>query len=44
MTFGCHDDQQLGSFSPNTPVFLHLDVITNGIVYEPLAKSDEYLN
>ena len=34
--FACHDDQQLSSFSTkNTPM-----VITNGIVYEPLARSD----
>ena len=30
----------LGSFSTNTPIALHLDTIRNGIVYEPLARSD----
>ena len=35
--FACHDDQRLGSFSTkNTPM-----VITNGIVYESLARSDD---
>ena len=34
--FACHDDQQLCS-----PVVL--DMITNGIVYEALARSDGYL-
>ena len=34
---------KIGSFSTkNTP--LVLDTIRNGIVYEPLARSDEYLN
>ena len=37
--FACHDDQRLGS---NTPMVL--DKITSGIVYEPLAKSDDCLN
>ena len=37
-SFACHDDQRLGSFSTkHTPIVL--DTITNGIVYEPLAKS-----
>ena len=37
-SFACHDDQQLGFFSTeNTPVVL--DTITNGIVYEPVARS-----
>ena len=41
--FACHDDQQLGSFSTkNTPMVLN--TITKGIVYEPLARSDNYLN
>ena len=41
--FTCHDDQRLGSFSTkNTPIVL--DMITNDIVYEPLASSDDYLN
>ena len=37
------DDRRLGSFSTkNTPVVL--DTIRNGTVYEPLARSDDYLN
>ena len=42
--FACHDDRQLNSFSTNTRNVLDLDMITNGIVYEPLARSDEHLN
>ena len=43
MLFACHDDQRLGSFSTkNTP--MALDMITTGIVYEPLATSDDCLN
>ena len=39
----CHDDWRLCSFSiKNTPMVL--DTITNGTVYEPLARSDNYLN
>ena len=39
----CHDDRRLGSFSTkNTPMVL--DMIKNGIVYESLARSDDYLN
>ena len=39
----CDDDRQLGAFSiKNTPMVL--ETITNGIVYEPLARSDDYLN
>ena len=39
----CHDDRRLSSFSTkNTPMVL--DTITNGIVYELLARSDDYLN
>ena len=41
--FACHDDQRLSSFSTkNTPIVL--DMITNGTVYELLARSDNYLN
>ena len=37
--FVCHNDWQLGSFSTkNTPMVL--DSIRNGMVYEPLARSD----
>ena len=42
-SFSCHDDQRLGSFlTKNTP--MGLDTITNSIVYEPLARSDDCLN
>ena len=42
-SFACHDDQQLGSFSTkNSPMLL--DTIINGLAYEPLARSDNYLN
>ena len=41
--FACHNDRRIGSFSTkNTPILL--DTITNGLVYEPLARSDNYLN
>ena len=41
--FACHNDRRLSSFSTkNTPMVL--DMITNGIVYELLAGSDDYLN
>ena len=41
-SFACHDDRQLGSFlTKSTPMVL--DTITNGIEYELLAKSDDYL-
>ena len=41
--FACHDDRRLDSFSiKNTPMVL--ETITNGTVYEPLARSDGYLN
>ena len=45
--FACHDDWRLGSFpTKNTPMVL--DTIRNGIVhvhvYEPLVRSDKYLN
>ena len=41
--FVCHDHRQLRSFSTeNTPMVL--DMITNGTVYELLARSDDYLN
>ena len=37
-----HNDQPLDSFlTKNTPVVL--DMVTNGIVYEPLARSDDYV-
>ena len=40
--FACHDDRRLGSFSTkNTPMVF--DTITNGIVYEPLARSDDHM-
>ncbi len=43
MLFACHDDRRLGSFlTKNTPMVL--DMITTGIVYEPLATSDDCLN
>ena len=39
----CHDDRQLSSLSTkNTPMVF--GTITKGIVYEPLARSDDYLN
>ena len=42
MLFSCHDDRKLSSFSTeNTPMVL--DTTTNGIVYEPLSRSDGYL-
>ena len=38
--FSCHDDWRLGSFSTkNTPMVLN--TIRNGIVYGPLARSDD---
>ena len=41
--FACHDDRRLDSFlTKNTPMIL--DTITNDRVYEPLARSDNYLN
>ena len=43
VSFACHDDQRLGSFSTKTtPMFL--DTITNSLVYDLLARSDDYLN
>ena len=40
--FASHDDRQLSSFlDKNTPMVL--DTTRNGIVYEPLARSDDYL-
>ena len=43
VSFACHDDQRLGSFSTkSTPIVL--DTITNGTVHELLARSDDYLN
>ena len=42
-SFACHDDRLLSSFSTkSTPIVL--DTITNGTAYEPLARSDDYLN
>ena len=39
--FACNDDRQLGSLSTrNTPTVF--DMTTTGIMYEPLAKSDDY--
>ena len=38
--YACHDDQRLAT--KNTP--LDLDMITNGIVYELLDRSDGHLN
>ena len=41
--FACQDDWQLGSFlTKNIPMFL--ETVTNGTVYEPLARNDDYLN
>ena len=38
----CHDDWRLGSLSTrNTPMVL--DMTRNSTVYEPLARSDDYL-
>ena len=38
----CHDDRCLGSLSNgNSP--LVLDTTANNIIYEPLAKNDDYL-
>ena len=40
-SFAFHDDRRLCSFSTkNTPMVL--DTIINGIVYEPLARRDDY--
>ena len=41
--FACHNEQQLGSFLTKSAPMI-LDMIRNGIVYEPLARSDDYLN
>ena len=45
MLFACHVDRVIGdsalSRQKNTPMIL--DIITNGIVYEPLARSDDYI-
>ena len=41
--FACHDDQRLGSFSTKITQIV-LDTIINGTVYEPLARSNNYLN
>ena len=37
--FTSHNDQQLGSFSTKNALTVH-DTIFNGIVYEPLASSN----
>ena len=40
--FARHDDRRFGSFSiKNTSVIL--DTVINGIAYEPLARSGNYL-
>ena len=47
MSFAYHDDDwRLGSFltKKNTKTPMVLDTIRNGIVYETLARSDDYLN
>ena len=41
--FGCHGDRRLGSFLTKSTSMI-IDTITNGIVYEPQARSDDYLN
>ena len=41
--FVCHDDRRLGFFLTKK-VPMVLDMIRNGIVYEPLARSDDYIN
>ena len=41
--FACHDDWWLGSFSIKyTPMIL--DTMRSGMIYEPLARSDNYVN
>ena len=45
--FACHNDQGLSSFSKKKKknnTLMVLDTITNGTVYEPLARGDDYLN
>ena len=39
--FACHD-RRLGSFLTISNTSMVLDTITNGVVYEPLARSDSY--
>ena len=41
--FACHDDRRLVSYSIKS-IPMILDTITNGVVYELLAESDNYLN
>ena len=41
--FACHDDQRLGSFSIKSTTMV-FDTIRDGILYEQLARSDDYLN
>ena len=38
----CYDDQRLGSLSTRNTIMV-LDMIRNSIIYEPLARSDDYL-
>ena len=40
--FACHDDWRLSSFSTKTHQWFL--TITQGIVYEPLGRNDDYLN
>ena len=42
-SFACHHDWQLGSFLIKSTAIV-FDTIINGIVYEPLATSDNYQN
>ena len=42
-SFVCYDDRRLGSFLTKSTLIV-LDTITNDTVYEPLARSDNYLN
>ena len=42
-SFACHDERRLCSFLTKNPPML-LDVIINGLVYEALPRSDDYLN
>ena len=37
-----YDDLRISTFSTNTPTVLHLDTIRSSIVYELLARSDDY--
>ena len=42
-SFACIDEQQLCSFLTKNPPML-LNTIINGLVYEALPRSDDYLN